>query len=382
MIRSILRLHILAISACFGLLCSCSKPAQEPPVGQGFAHSNLLSMDTVGGYPRVRILDPWGKTDYLGSYILVPQEDSVPSELTNLGTIVRVPIQNALVHSSVHVAAIHTLTGSYDAITGVLDAPYYQIDSIRNAIANGTVIDCGTSQAPTAEAVIGLEPEVVILSPFMNAGHGILTTLGMPIIECADYMEPTPLGRAEWIKLFGMLTGTESKADSLFEAEHERYETLRAMVANCDEKPKIISEIPQSGVWFVPGGKSYMALLFKDAGATYPWADNESSGSLQLDFAQVYEKAHDASVWLIRSYGDTETILKSMENAPEIGIDAWTEGNIYVCDTSTSSLYSDFPFEPSLFLKELVNILHPGMLEDSTLLYFKKYHPKNILSQK
>ena len=344
---------------------NASDNAKESPL----EYAEVLQINRGNGYDEVVVRNPWKNGAVLQKYILV-NRDSVPENLPE-GTVVKVPLQRAVVYSSVHAGVINEVSGSYNSIAGITDRSYFNIPEIEQRVQQGLVSDCGSSMTPTIEKIVEIEPDAIILSPFENAGYGTLTTLGIPIIECADYMEATPLGRAEWVKFFGMLTGCEKKAAEIFAQVEKDYIELKDRVANVENRPKIVTESVTNGVWYVPGGKSYMAQIFKDAGADYPWKDTEDSGSIQLDFAQVFDKAHDADFWLVKTFGvdvTKEYMIKSYKLNGEM--DALNNGGLYYCNTMTSTLYADFPFHPEVLLRDIAAILHPELMQGYTQKYY------------
>lgn len=383
------------------VLGACGRSESAGNAAGGMDEARGVTITRCDGYTLVEIANPWRKGEVLHTYVLVPryadaarstketgeasgstrhdddgsaslkgsEEQPLPEGLPD-GTVVRVPIERAVVYSSVHAGVMKEL-GSFSAVRGVCDAQYYTMPEVQSGIADGSIADCGNSLSPTIERLVALKPDAIILSPFQNAGYGVLTNLGVPIIECADYMEHTPLGRAEWIKLFGELLGCREKADSIFQATAREYSALTALTATVEKRPKVISEMITSGVWFVPGGDSYMAHLFTDAGAFYPWSDNNNSGSLSLDFSQVLARAQDADFWLIKpdrhlSYSDFEAI-----NPLNVKFKAFGCRGVYQCVTSETSLFTDFPFHPQVLLRDFVKIFHPELLPDYQLRYYQ-----------
>ena len=357
---------------CLILLCACSNAKKESTTAKGelTSDASLLQIEKNDQYTKVSILDPWNKGKILHDYILVPKDQDIPSGLPK-GTVVRTPVTRALVYSSVHATVIKEL-GKISAISGVCDAEYFKIPEISQGLKTGAIGNAGSSMAPTIEKIIDINPEIIILSPFQNGGYGTLTTLEIPILECADYMEDSPIGRAEWIKLFGLLFGEEEKANTIFENTKKEYETAKQAVSKATNKPKVITETVSSGVWFVPGGDSYMARIITDSGAIYPWADNKETGSLQLDFAQVLDKAHDADFWLIKS--STIKTYSDLKKAYDLNdrFDAFKNKKVWVCDTQEAPLYEEFPFHPELLLKEYAAIFHPDIIgSDYKYRYYK-----------
>lgn len=365
--------NLIIISFLFAGLCFSCTNSKNTKVEreQNFKYMQGLTVYHGENYTEVKVKNPWIKGKILHSYILVHRDSVLPDNLPD-GTLVRVPLKNALVYSEVHAGAIDEL-GHISSVQAVCDAPFFKNTKIVEGLKSGKVVDCGSTMAPVAEKIISKSPEAIILSPFQNAGYGILENLGTPIIEMADYMEATPLGRAEWIKFIGLLFDNEEKADSIFESVVNDYETLKRLANTVESRPKVISEYVMSGVWYVPGGKSYKAILYKDAGASYPWSDDNSSGSLALDFPQVLNMAGDADFWLLSTIGADLTknsFLNLYSHNNEF--EAYKKGNVYYANTATSKLFEETPFHPNLLLKEYIKIFHPELLPDYDLKYYKK----------
>ncbi|MDE6126317.1 MAG: ABC transporter substrate-binding protein, partial [Muribaculaceae bacterium] len=300
--------------------CSAGHDRGDTPAEDLFpdmtTRATLLEMRDLGnGATLVDITNPWDTASLLASYLLTDgaaRPDSVPPR----GRIVeiRVPLERSAVFSAIHAGAIDEL-GTTGRVAAVADAEYFKGEFARK-IADGSIADLGSSLSPSMEKVTLARPDAFILYPMQNAGHGAIDNSGIPVIEMADYMETTPLGRAEWIRLIGRLYGCPAEADSLFAAVECRYDSLAAKASKLEKRPKVLTEMLTSGYWFVPGGNSYMARLITDAGGDYPWAADRSTGSLQLDFSAVYARAADADIWLIRTYGSDLTLAGLREVYP------------------------------------------------------------------
>ena len=335
--------------------------------------AQLLTIVDCGSYALVDVENPWKEGATLQRYALVHRDSVVPGNLPSDATLVRVPITSALVYSSVHAGAFHEL-GCVNAVTGIVDAEYYKIPEIVEGVEAGTVVDAGNSMAPSVEKIVELSPQAILTSPFQNAGHGAIEKLGIPIIECADYMESTPLGRAEWIKLMGELLCKRKDATDIYNSVVEEYNALAESVKGVKDKPVVISEMMTDGVWFLPGGKSYMAQMYADAGASYPWSDDKSTGSLQFDFATVYDKAYNADFWLIKS-PEPNFSLKDLESKYPLNkkMEAFSTGGVYVINTVETSFFEDFPFHPECLLREYIILFHPEVIDgDKSFSYLRQ----------
>lgn len=353
------------VSACTG----ASAPSQEIE-NDSLSCAQGLCIAHLDNYTAIDIKNPWKDGTTLQRYILVPRDAEMPNNLPE-GSVVRTPIKRALVYSGVHANVFKEL-GHIESVKGVCDAQYFTLQEIIEGVENGSVMNAGSSMAPSKEIIIALNPDAIILSPYQNSDYSELEKLGIPIIQCADYMESTPLGRAEWIKLFGELLDETEKADSIYNNVMSNYAELKQSAAAETKKPKILSENIINGTWYVPGGNSYMAQLFADAGGAYAWSDIKTTGSIPLDMPQVLEKAHDADIWLIKSFDPTLSYAKlKADNALNAEFKAFKEQHIYFCNTAATTFFQDFPFHPEVLLKEYIAIFHPQLLPDYTTGYFQ-----------
>jgi iron complex transport system substrate-binding protein len=318
-------------------------------------------MQRTADYTVVTIGDPW-KGGVLHRYVLVPAEAQLPADLPE-GTVVHTPVKNALVYSSVHTSLMREL-GALDAVRGVVDKQYFSDSVIAAGVADGRIADCGNSMNPTVERVIDMQPDAILLSPYQDASYGQIAKMDIPIIECADYLEYDPLGRAEWVKFYGELLGKRDEADSLFHAVVDAYNSVKEKAAGAQTHPTVVTEMVINGIWNVPGGQSYMARILHDAGGRYLWADDDKTGSLALDFNQVLAVAQDADYWFIKWTNINS--LKDLQGANDLNKEmaAFKNKRVYVCDTDKSGFFDRIPFHPEVLLREFAAILHPELFPD------------------
>lgn len=365
---------IIALSALSALIygsCAGKSPASTVlPGGDTITtRATALTMVDYGNHIRADIADPWHKGNLLASYALVERDSAIPEGLPANTAVIRIPLERSIVYSAVHTSAIGEL-GALSRIAGVADGSYIPpSDPTAGMLARGEITDIGSSMAPLIETVVDLQPDAILLSPYESSSRGGIETAGVPLIEMADYMEREPLGRAEWILLLGYLYGRPDMADSLYRDVVERYEALKNSVAGLPA-PKVLTERLTSGVWYVPGGQSYMARLLADAGAEYPWADTDQTGSIPLDEAAVIDRAADADYWLIKDARDINRAVVRNE-VPHAGAFAAYPNGIYVCNTMATDFFNDLAFHPERILADYISILHPGVGPDSVKRYFR-----------
>ena len=393
---------ILMISSLGLLSCQGGKTAAGMEEGGDTLQMKYAQLLTIvshdeQGYTEVKVHNPWKEGTELHRYILVPkgkEGDATMAKLAGqahgegkaaaaLGVktdTVRTPLESNLVFTAPHCQLLTEL-GCQNAITGVCDKDYINIPDIKSraqadAKVAHPIMDCGSSMQPDIERIIALHPEALLISPFENnGGYGKLDKLRIPIIETADYMETSPLGRAEWIKLYGLLLGS-SKADSLFSAIEKEYLQLKAEAAKLPLGLSILTERKTGNVWYVPGGKSTMGILLRDAHAKYIFADDQHSGSLSMSPEQIIAKGNQVDVWAFKYFGGNALTRQDLlaEYQGYQALKAFQTGTVYETDTSCEPYFELTSFHPEILLREFTILSHPEAGDKfGKLRFYKKY---------
>ena len=342
-------------------------------------------------YAEALVANPWKAGTMLHRYILIPKGEEGDKTVAMLARrrstgarcttdTVRTPLESNLVFTAPHCQLLTEL-GCQNAITGVCDKDYINIPDIKSraqadAKVAHPIMDCGSSMQPDIEHIIALHPEALLISPFENSGgYGKLDKLRIPVIETADYMETSPLGRAEWIKLYGLLLGS-SKADSLFSAIEKEYLQLKAEAAKLPLGLSILTERKTGNVWYVPGGKSTMGILLRDAHARYIFADDTHSGSLSMSPEQIIAKGNQVDVWAFKYFGGNALTKQDLlaEYQGYQALKAFQTGTVYETDTSCEPYFELTSFHPEILLREFIVLSHPEAGDKfGKLRFYKKY---------
>lgn len=358
-----------------------------------------------GEYAEVTIANPWKEGTLLHRYILVPKGEEGNKTVARLAMqrsagarcvtdTVRTPVENSAVFTSPHCQLLYEL-GCGQAIRGVCDLDYINIPDVKKRAASAgnhgsssAIADCGSSMAPDIERIIALKPEAILVSPFENSGgYGKLDKLHIPLIEVADYMEASPLGRAEWMKFYGMLfeksdakdSKTEissskakissskagifqSKADSLFAKIEKEYLNLKAAAKKLPAGLSVLTERKTGSVWYVPGGQSTIGILLKDANARYIFSEDQHSGSLAMSPEQILAKAKNIDVWAFKYFGGKPLSRSQLlqEYAGYKSLAAFGSSRIYQVDTSREPYFEITSFHPEVLLREFILLSHPA----------------------
>jgi iron complex transport system substrate-binding protein len=207
-----------------------------------------------------------------------------------------------------------------------------------------------------------------------------LTTIkkaGIAVIYNGDWLEETPLGRAEWIKFFGVLFDKEKQADSIFKVIEKNYLHAKKSALKSTKKINVLSgAIMSKDIWSLPAGESFVAQFLKDANLNYLWKNTKGKGSLSLSFESVFDKGKDADLWIAPGYFSTKKqLLKS--NQLYTQFNAFKSDKIYTPTikkgkTGGVIYYELAPTRPDLVLKDLIKITNPELLLDYTPTFFSK----------
>jgi len=350
-----------------------------------FKYAQLIEVVRHQDYTEVNIKNPWKEGKMLHRYQLVSHSAAEMPDAANQATVVRIPLQRSVIFTSVHAALMQQLEAE-GQVAGVADLKYMKVPFVQEGVQQGRIMDCGDGMSPLVEKIIDTQADGILLSPFENSGgYGRLEEINIPLIECAEYMEQSPLARAEWVRFYGMLFGKEHEADSLFALVDSSYQALKAQVAEktCrtegnepspESNPLVLMDKQTGSVWYVPGGRSTIGRMLQDAQCYYPFAADEHSGSLPLSFETILEKCGEADVWLLR-YDSNKPITRRQLLSEQPGyaqLRPAKTGEIYGCNVSTSMFYEESPFRPDLLLQDFIHILHPDLPNLPPLRYYQK----------
>ena len=358
------------------LLSSCGGQTarrQEDGDTLKLRYATLLAIVRHDGYTEAAIRNPWKEGMLLHTYLLVPRGQELPEGMPH-GTLIRTPVRRAAVFTTVHCALLNTL-GHGDDIVGVADLKYIKVPYIHERVRAGKVADCGGGLNPVVEKIMDVKPDVIMLSPFENSGgYGKLEDLDIPLVECAEYMENSPLARAEWMKFYGLLYGEEEQTAKLFAAVDSSYNALCRRAREAGRGRSLLIDRMVGSVWYVPGGKSTIGQMAQDAGARYPWAADDHSGSLALPFETVLERAGETEVWMYRYSSDHDQDYAELQSEHR-GYDQlrpFRQRQVYGCNVEQTLFYEETPFRPDFLLADFIQIVHPGITNLPPLRYYKK----------
>lgn len=354
-----------------------TKPGETEVTSLSYAKG--FSIKNYDDYKVLEIKNPWPKSEKTYRYALVNKEvaPKITLNKNDYDAILITPIQKIVVTSTTHIPALELLHEETTLI-GFPDNSYVSSEKTRALIDDGSVRDLGKNESINTEVLLELRPELVI-------GFGIdgnnktfenIQKAGIPVIFNGDWVEGSPLAKAEWIKLFGVLYNKEKEAATIFKNIETDYLEAKKIAANALQKPTVLSGAMHKDIWYLPSGTSAEGILLKDANANYLWSDTKDKGSLSLNFEAVFAKAKDADIWISPSYyASLEALEKA--NPHYTKFKAFQDKQVYSFVNTTGEAGGVLYFElgmtrPDLVLKDLVKIMHPELLTDYNPRFFER----------
>lgn len=324
----------------------------------------------IGNIKIVTVFKPGTNKQVLQYFFLINKAEYV-TEIDKKKEILT-PLDSIAVFSATQLNALDKLC-LLDKVIGISEANYIRNEHVQGRYQKGFITELAGNGSFYVEKTLQVDPSVIFYSPYnANESHPLASTK-IPMVSYLDFMEESPLGRAEWIKFTAVFFGKEKLADSLFAIIENQYNGYKEIASTATTKPSVFSDKYFNGQWFVPGGQSYIAKLFADANAEYIWKENTQSGSFPLDFEVVYNKAGKADFWrIIGSYNEKPGYENlAQENELYTHFKAFQEHHVIYCDAEKTAYFENSPLEPQTVLADLIKAFHPELLPAYQPVYYK-----------
>ena len=355
------------------LLLSCGTP--EPrPVWEGWKAVSIRYAEHFQLWERgadrlLLTFGPGGNSDTTGIFALSDPAMNAPFPA---GTVpFGRPLQRVALMSTTHAPFITGL-GCSDAVVGCA-----HLDRLRDTILlekarSGRLEEIGTADGMDRERILMLAPDALFTYPYGPSGNTD-KVVSVPMVPISEYLEQHPLGRAEWIRAFGMLFGRQALADSLFAMIVERYEKASSTVPSGEERPMVFFGSSWKGTWSIPSGSSYMSRLIGDAGGRYMFADRHATGNLDIDLETVLQEGGKAEYWgrILEQDGAVGPSDVAGDDARVLALPAFKQHACFYANSSESDLFGQAVMEPDVVLKDLIGIFHPKLEKERVPRYFK-----------
>jgi iron complex transport system substrate-binding protein len=366
------------------MLFSCSqgrKKSSDPVIAGRFMsvdYAKGFTMSDYGKYRKITVLDPWQKSAGISfDYYLVDRINDIPLELEGK-QVIRTPVRRVICLSTSHIGFLSALheTASLKALSG---AGFVSDPEIQKAVAAKTVVDVGYDQGINYELILSLKPDLIMaygvggeVTGFINK----LRDLGLNVILNGEYLEDSPLAKAEWIKFVGAFYNKEQESKDYFAYIELNYKALKQSVAAIERRPVVLTGLPYKDAWWMAGGKSNLAVLIRDAGGDFLWRDNTSREAFVVSLEEVVVRSAKADYWINCGTANTIAELISTDSRfsafPQVQKKAIFNNNLQVSPGGGNDYWERGVVRPDLILADLVRIFHPECDSGKVFNFYKK----------
>lgn len=350
-----------------------------PALGESkVVHARGFTIHKEGALTILEVKAPWPGATKSFKYLLAPKEILATMRIAagTYDAIVGTPVEKVVLTSTTHIPALEAL-GALETLVGFPDLDLISSPAARELVDRGQVMDLGRNEGINTEIVLSLDPQLVMGFGIndTNRAYETLQRSGIPVVYNGDWVEHSPLGKAEWIKFFAPFFQKEAEGDRIFAELETAYREAKKLAKQAKDRPTVLTGGLYKDVWHVAGGESWFAQFIQDAHGKYLWADSPGTGGIPLGLEAVLVKAKDADIWLNPSH---HTSYRSLAQAnPHHGqFKAFVEGKVYSNAIEKGEkggvlFYELAPQRPDLVLRDLIHILHPELLPDHRLLFIK-----------
>lgn len=362
---------------CFLFLASCvsnkktsleafKQEVYTPEYATGF---KILGAENAAS-TLIQVRNPWqGAKDVEMSYFISRNGEQAPSGFT--GPTIPAGARNIVCMASSYIAMLDAL-GQTDRIVGVSG-----IDYISNSYVlahKDSIKDMGPEMS--YELLLGLKPDAVLLYGIGDAQTAVtdkLKELAIPYIYIGEYLEESPLGKAEWLVALSELTDSREKGIETFREIPKRYNALRTLAKSVEKRPTVMFNTPWNDSWVMPSTKSYMAQLVADAGADYIYKDNTSNSSTPIGLETAYGLIQKADYWInvgsVTTLDGLKTVNPKFADAKSVHEKTVYNNNLRLTPTGGNDYWESAVVRPDVVLRDLIRIFHPELVPDSLYYY-------------
>lgn len=376
------------IITCFLILfivsCTSRRGQQDKESGSGFEpmagmveHAMGYKMGSYMGRTVLSVQNPWqGAKHVKYNYILLDVDDTL-SKFPGDFIPVKVPVKKVICTSTTHISMLDALD-EVNSIVGISGKKLISNEKVQQNIKNNKVIDIGYDQNMDIERILSLQPDLIFSYGITGENLSYLNKLkelGIQVIMNAEYLENTPLGKAEWIKFMAEFYQKRKTGGFIFDTIETKYNKLLKLKDEFGPRPSVISGLPWKDAWYVPGGNSFAANFIEHAGGKYLWEDNENNEAIPLDFEAVVNKAIDADTWInpgaARDMEDILSVDERLKNIKALRVGEVYNNNARVTNQGGNDYWESGVIHPHVILKDLIKIFHPGLLPEHDLVYYQ-----------
>jgi iron complex transport system substrate-binding protein len=367
---------ILTVFSCKNASNSEKQKSQKTTI-QNLRYAKGFDITSQDGKKIVRLFrvsqDNSANRDTL-IYILVKKGDPKPLK-TPKTMVVEIPATKWVITSTTHIGFLEAL-GSENVLIGATSTDFIYSEKIQKQVKNKKITSL-SDQDLSAEVIVALQPDLMMISAFSSQEGNKsqkLIDLGIPVVINSEWLENSPLGKAEWIKFVAAFLDKDAKADSIFTEIEKEYKQYQKITEKVTQKPSVLTGMAYKGTWYVAGGQSFVARCIKDAGGKYLWENTPETGSFPLSLEQVYEKASNADIWINVDASQKAEIEQTDKRYADFK--PYKTNKIFnlrkrIAKNGGNDLWESGVVKPHLVLADFIKMFHPELLPQYEFYFYK-----------
>jgi iron complex transport system substrate-binding protein len=370
----------LKITLCIILLASCKNENKHQTTSLTeqeieLKYSTTFKLFETEHYKRIVITKPWPDAEQELVYVLANNKENIPKDLT-YDAFVQLPVEKIVLTSTTHIPSLIRLN-QLEKWVGFPGLDYVSSKAAREKINAGLVSELGQNEALNTEKLLALQPDVVVGFAVKGSNKSLntISKAGIPVLYNSDWLDEHPLGKAEWIKFFGILTNSLAEATAHFNQIEKDYLALKELAANAKNQPSVMAGAMYKDVWYAPGGNSWQAQFIEDANANYVFEENTETGSLSKSLESMLSETKQTDYWVAPGqFTSYQQMLGASKHYAEFS--AFQNKKIYSIAKNKGEkggvlYYEVAPNRPDLVLQDLVKIFHPELSNATDFNFFE-----------
>ncbi len=376
--------RIVVYILCLSCLCRCLSEPKSKKLSGGkselvqLAEATHFTIQHFKSYKKLTVVDPWQKSNNNQfDYYVIEKGEKIPDSLKG-EQILFSPLHKVVCLSTTHIGFLDAL-GEISSIVGLSGSAYLSNSAVKKGVVENRIRDVGYEKGLNYEMIVQMKPDVVFaygVGSEISAQVNKLHDLGIPVVLVGEYLEQSPLAKAEWIRFFGVFYQKEELADSLFEKIKNNYRAIRSSVAKVVDRPAVLTGFPFKDTWWMAGGRSNLAVLIDDAGGKFLWKENPSAEAFPVSLEAVFLRAAKADFWIncgsVNRQDELIAFDPRFSQLPVLKRSQVYNNNLRSTSGGGNDYWESGVVHPDLILSDLVKIFHPQLVVDKDFNYYRK----------
>ncbi|HPW66730.1 MAG TPA: ABC transporter substrate-binding protein [Salinivirgaceae bacterium] len=351
---------------------SNSQQSNDNKYAQGFE-----IITETNGY-TIKLLSPWMDNFSTTYTYKLTTKDTANYSNTIENQIIPIPLKRVAIMSTTHLAMITALEETH-TVVGISESRYVYDSLFWKIYEQNNISDIGYENSVDVEKILELNPDAIFvygLSQGISQTFHRIVKMGVPVVFVSEFNETTPLAKLEWLRFMGCFYNKLNIADSIINHKIDIYNRYKDIANQSKTKPTVLAGLPWKDMWNISGGNTVTATFISDAGGDYLYSHLNQKVNYQLGIEDVFLHAGDADFWINSGIANSLSDI-SMTDKRFVEFKAFANKKVFNNNKRQNSVGGNDYLEsgiinPEIILKDLISILHPELISEHELHYYKQ----------